>query len=108
MAELDLEHLKLKVAAGEYEVTSHVIERATIRGISRQEILEAIQNSEVVEDYPADKYWPSCLLLGRSSRSVMLHVLCSYPIRPLVKIITAYEPDPLEWINGRTRRTDHV
>lgn len=105
---MDLDTLKLKVAAGEYEVTNHVIERSTIRGISRQEILDAIQNGELLEDYPDDKYWPSCLLLGRSSRGVILHIVCSYPIRPLVKIITAYEPDPQEWIDGRTRRTNHA
>jgi hypothetical protein len=33
-----------------------------------------------------------------------LHVQVSCPSRPLLKIITLYEPDPGEWINLRIRR----
>jgi hypothetical protein len=33
-----------------------------------------------------------------------LHILCSHPSRPLVKIVTLYEPDPDQWIDFRTRR----
>jgi hypothetical protein len=32
--------------------------------ISVQEIREAIAVGEVIEDYPNDKYGPSCLILG--------------------------------------------
>ena len=103
-----LDVLKQKVAASEYEVSRHLIEVATERGISRHEILEAIQTAEVIEDYPDDKYWPSCLLLGRTSQGNILHVVCSYPTRTLVKIITAYEPDTREWIDSRIRRSEHV
>jgi len=60
--------------------------------------------SEVIEDYPEDKYGPSCLLLGYTKAERPLHIQCSYPSRPLVKIITLYEPDPDLWIGFRTRR----
>lgn len=62
--------------------------------------------SEVIEDYPEDKYGPSCLILGFTSGNRPLHVHCSYPIRPLIKIVTVYEPDPTLWIDFRIRRTD--
>jgi len=60
--------------------------------------------SEIVEDYPDDKYGPSCLVLGFTNAGRPLHIQCSYPIRPLVKIITLYEPDPDLWIDFRVRR----
>ena len=35
-----------------------------------------------------------------------LHVQCSYPSHPLVKIVTVYEPDPNLWLGFRLRKTD--
>lgn len=58
---------------------------------------------EVIEEYPNDKYGPSCLIFGFTIANRPLHVQCSYPSRPLVKIITLYEPDPKIWINFKLR-----
>ncbi len=58
---------------------------------------DAIRIGEVIEDYPQDKYGPSCLVLGRTRAGRPLHVHCTYPSRPLLKIITAYEPGLTEW-----------
>jgi hypothetical protein len=69
-----------------------------------QEVREAVAVAVVIEDYPGDKYGPSCLLLGFTATSRPLHIQCSYPSRPLVKIITLYEPDPNQWIDLRTRK----
>jgi len=33
-----------------------------------------------------------------------LHIQCSYPTRPLIKIITTYEPDKDLWIDYKIRR----
>ncbi len=62
------------------------------------------RNGEIIEDYPDDKYGPSCLVLGFTVAGRPLHVQCSYPSRPLVKIITLYEPDSGLWIDFRERR----
>ena len=71
------------------------------------ELEEAVaSDSEVLEDYPNDKYGPSCLILGFTAAGRPLHVQCSYPSRPLVKIITLYEPDPSRWIRFRKRKRD--
>ena len=65
----------------------------------------ALANSQIVEDYPDDKYGPGCLVLGFTLADRPVHILCSYPSRPLVKILTLYEPDPNLWIDFRTRRS---
>ncbi len=70
-----------------------------------REVEEAVASrSEVIEDYPNDKYGPSCLVLGYTKAGRPLHAQCSYPSRPLVKIITLYEPDPDLRIDFRVRR----
>jgi hypothetical protein len=34
-----------------------------------------------------------------------LHIQCSYPSCPLVKIITVYEPDLRRWVDFKVRRS---
>lgn len=97
--------LREKFIHDQFEFSRHALDRSTLRGISVQEIREAMQRSELLEDYPNDKYGPSCLVLGFTEDGRALHVQCSYPSRPLIKIITVYEPDPQEWLEFRTRRS---
>jgi len=88
-----------------FEFSQHATDQSILRRISLQEIREALAAGEVIEDYPQDKYGPSCLIFGYTKAARPLHVHCSYPSRPLVKIITVYEPDPSLWIEYRTRRS---
>lgn len=100
-----LDEIKAKIRQRLYEFSKHAVDQSVIRGISVSEAEEAIcGQSEVIEDYPKDKYGPSCLILGFTASGRPLHVQCSYPSRPLVKIITLYEPDPEQWTDFRIRR----
>lgn len=81
--------------------TDHAVRQMARRAITDQEVVEAILNGEILEDYPDDKYSPSCLLLGLTKRGRPLHVQCSAP--PRVRIVTVYQPDPKEWTNNRIR-----
>lgn len=100
-----LQEIKSKLADGHYEFSKHAVDQSIIRRISVVEISEAIALSdEIIEDYPEDKYGPSCLILGFTQSGRPLHIQCSYPSRPLLKIITVYEPDVDVWINHRVRR----
>lgn len=87
------------------EFSKHAVDQSIIRDISVQEVYQAIAGGEIIEDYPNDKYGPSCLILGKTNKGRILHIHCSYPSRELVKIITLYEPDPVRWIEYKQRRT---
>ncbi len=54
--------------------------------------------------YPQDKYGPSCLIFGKTAAGRPLHVQGSDPSRPIVKIITVYEPDPALWTDFKVRK----
>jgi Domain of unknown function (DUF4258) len=97
--------LREKVAQGQFEFTQHAVDQSILRRISVQELREAITNGEIIEDYPHDKYGPSCLVLGFTQAGRPVHVRCIYPSRPLVKSITLYQPDPQLWIDFKVRRT---
>ena len=102
-----LDEIKRKIAARQYEFSKHAVDQAIIRDISLAELEDAVANrSAVIEDYPEDKYGPSCLILGFTVTGRPLHVQSSYPSRPLLKIVTVYEPDPDLWTDFKIRKTD--
>ena len=92
-----IDPLRDKIRRGLVEYSLHATRQLIARNITPEEIAQSVLAGEVIEDYPQDKYGPSCLLLGRTLNQRVLHVQCTHPSRPLVKVITAYEPDPAEW-----------
>ena len=96
--------IREKIEAGQFEFSKHAADQTIVRHVTLQEIGEAIANGELIEDYPDDKYGPSCLILGYTQSGRPLHIQCSYPSRPLVKIITLYEPDADLWIDFKVRK----
>lgn len=102
-----LDDIRTKVQHRQYEFSRHAVDQSIVRGIRVAEVEQAIQaGSEVIEDYPDDKYGASCLILGFTKAGRPLHVQCSYPSRPLIKIITLYEPDPDRWADVRKRKQE--
>jgi hypothetical protein len=100
-----LEEIQNKILQRQYEFSKHAVDQSIIRDISVAEMEEAISGRcEIIEDYPDDKYGPSCLILGFTKAGQALHLQCSYPSRPLIKIITLYEPDPDLWADFRARK----
>jgi hypothetical protein len=100
-----IERIRARFARRQYEFSKHAVDQSIIRDISVADVEDAIcGHSEIIEDYPDDKYGPSCLVLGFTKAGRALHVQCSHATRPVVKIITLYEPDPDLWIDFRVRR----
>ena len=99
-----LDEIRTKIRNWQFELSRHATNQSIIRRITMQEVCEAIEKCEILEDYPEDKYGPSCLILGFTKSNRPLHIQCSYPSRPLVKLITLYEPDPRRWIDLKIRR----
>ena len=69
-----IEDIRVKVAAGIYEFSRHAVNQTILRGISVEEVEMAFSSGEVIEDYPNDKYGPSCLVLGFTSVGCPLHI----------------------------------
>ncbi len=99
-----LSEIQRLLQTGEFEFTRHAFKRAIERNISELEIIQAGANVIIIEDYPDDKYSPSCLLLGLTISGRVLHLQVSRTDADLLKIITIYEPNNNEWIDYRTRR----
>lgn len=96
------EHLK----SGKYEFSFHAFKRTVERNIRESEIREIAENAEIIEDYPEDKYAPSCLVLGFTQLGGPVHIQVTRieTGEDLIKIITIYQPDEEEWINDYSAR----
>jgi hypothetical protein len=100
----DIEVLRSATAQGHIHWHQHAFERFLERGICRAEIVAAIMKGEVIEAYPTDRPYPSCLILYSGEDPVHVVAAADSASR-ICHIITAYRPD-LEHFEQdlRTRR----
>ena len=69
--------------------------RLNERNISIDDVMNAIDQGEIIEQYPEDFPLPSCLLLGISIKGTYIHVVVS--LNNGKNLITAYIPGADKW-----------
>ncbi|TYQ29221.1 DUF4258 domain-containing protein [Pseudanabaena sp. UWO311] len=94
---LIIEDIQRKITSDQFELSENTVHQLNSRQIELNEIIEAIANGQIIEDYPNDNDEPSYLICGLTSAGRTIHVQCSYPSSPLIKIMAVYEPDSQEW-----------
>ena len=83
--------------------TVHCIARMQERDILLDDVLSVIMNGEIIEDYPDDFPFPSCLVMGIIGERILHVVLANDGTR--LRIISAYWPDASKFEkDGKTRR----
>jgi len=100
---VSLDNLREIFAAEKCRYTIHAQGQMALRHIRTIEIAEAIlgEHADIIEQYPDDKYAPSCLVYGHTSQGRTLHVQINFQ----GVVITAYEPGLEKWHEDfKTRR----
>lgn len=92
-----IDEIRLKIQTEAFELSAHALTRSSQRHIMLDDITETIYSGKIIEDYSTDRFGPSCLILGYTKNKRPLHIHCSYPTRPILKIITVYEPTFDKW-----------
>ena len=77
-------------------MTRHARQRLLERNISLDDVEQAIRTGRIIEEYPNDTPFPSCLILGDSANREPVHIVASTD-NEFLYIITAYYPDPQKW-----------
>ena len=77
-------------------LTRHLTLRCSERDLSYDDIKQTILNGEIVEQYPDDYPYPSCLIAGFAVDNKHIHVVCGMGEIEL-HLITVYYPDIEEW-----------
>ena len=104
----DIEQLRQFNQAENYVVTMHGRRRMYERGILLGDVMCAVDQGEIIEAYPEDYPFPSCLVLGLSIQEKYLHAVVSLN-EDRIFLITAYFPSLDEWEpDFKTRRKKDV
>ena len=77
-------------------LTLHASKRLEQRGILIDDVISCIMTGEIIEEYPNDYPYPSCLTLGNLNTKCPLHVVVGSNHEQLW-IITAYYPSSDKW-----------
>ena len=76
--------------------TNHIFVRLVQRNIGTKDVVKTIMEGQIIENYPDDYPYPSCLIIGYTVESKVLHVVCGVGESELW-LITAYYPDSAKW-----------
>lgn len=75
------------------------------RDITIDDVSKCIMSGEIIENYPDDFPYPSCLIFGYNISDKILHTVVGSD-GELLYIITAYYPTPDKFMEDlKTRRT---
>ncbi len=80
------------------QFSGHAVQQMFKRGIAETDVNTVIKTGNIIKEYPSDKPYPSCLLLG-FVRKKPLHVVLATDKTGNCYIITTYWPTPDNWEN---------
>ncbi|MCI7302536.1 DUF4258 domain-containing protein [Ihubacter massiliensis] len=103
--ELSIEKLRKLCTADNIRITMHAAKRLEQRGILLKDVIACVQSGKIIEQYPDDHPFPSCLILGYSVGDKHLHAVIGSNDEFLF-LITAYYPTTDKWENDFETRKE--
>jgi hypothetical protein len=102
---MKIEDIADAIRTNRLRISDHADEEAEADGLTFDEIYFSVLYGEIIENYPTDKPFPSCLIFGRTFSGVPVHSVWAYNRESKwAVLITVYRPDPKRWSNWRERR----
>ena len=102
---MDIEKIIKAIHTKKIRITDHADEEAHDESISYDEIFLSVYNGEIIEYYPKDRPYPSCLIYGVNFQDEPVHSVWAYnEENSWAVLITVYRPEPGRWIDFRKRR----
>ncbi len=99
-----LSRIQEQAANSDYKPSQHAKAEMKNENISEEDVLDAIANGQILEDYPTHQRGACCLLGGAANNGRHIHVVCTTAQSPMI-IITVYEPKPPWWVTPTQRRS---
>jgi hypothetical protein len=100
-----IEKIHMAIESNKIKITDHADEEAADDQLTLTEIIQSVKTGEIIEDYPTDKPYPSCLILSKNVDASPIHSVWAYnKANGWAVLITVYRPDPTRWIEWKTRR----
>lgn len=101
-----IDDLARAIRVGAILITDHADEEAESDGLSFDEVYFSVEHGEIIEEYPTDRPYPSCLVHGETFGGDPVHSVWAYNNRTATAVlITVYRPDPTRWAGDwKTRK----
>jgi len=92
--DVDIKQLQALYHASESNIkwAKHCLEQMQERDISINDMESCLETGEVIEDYPDDFSYPSCLIFGHAKDNKILHIVVGSDGNTIF-FITAYYPN---------------
>jgi hypothetical protein len=103
---MNLKKIRQLVNSSKVKWSTHCLERMQERDISITDIEQCILSGEIIEDYPDDFPYPSCLIFGYTVNKKVLHVIVGTD-DSLLYVITAYYPNTTKFMEDLKTRREH-
>lgn len=102
---MDIEALHSALERGLVHVTDHADEEANADDLILDQIYDSLRSGEVIEDYPRDRPYPSCLVMGYTGEGKPVHSVWAYNHQTSFSVlVTVYRPDPARWYDDFRKR----
>ena len=104
---MEIDDIIQAIQANHIRITDHADEEAQTDRLTLDEIFHSVLHGEIIEEYPTDQPYPSCLIYGQDSEGDPIHSVWALNREyQWAVLITVYRPDPERWVNWRERRRD--
>lgn len=102
---MEIDQIIKAIQTDKIRITNHAYEEAQSDKINFNEIISSVINGEVIESYPKDNPYPSCLIFGFNFQREPIHSVWGYNAEnKWAVLITVYRPDPNSWLDWKIRR----
>ena len=102
---MKIERLVDSIRGNRVRITEHADEEATSDKLTYEEVYFSVFKGRIIEEYPEDKPYPSCLVYGKTFSGDPVHSVWAYNTdTQWAVLITVYRPDPERWIDWVQRR----
>lgn len=103
---MNLEDVTRAIRSNRIRISDHADEESVSDGLVLDDVFFSVLSGEIIEDYPEDNPYPSCLIFGMTTDNVPVHSVWAYnELNGWCVLVTVYRPDPNSWIDWRERRT---
>lgn len=101
---MDITVLQTLINQRKIKWAAHCLERLQVRDISMDDAISCINSGEIIEDYPDDFPYPSCLIFGYTIKNQVIHVVVGTD-GEYAYMVTAYFPNTIKFqADLKTRR----
>jgi hypothetical protein len=102
---MDIESIIDAIFQDRIRISDHADEEAEADELTFDEIYFSVLHGEVIESYPTDKPYPSCLIFGKTFSGNPIHSVWAFnEENKWAVLVTVYRPDPIRWTNWRKRK----